>query len=335
MKPPYQVPSMVEITAMLPNGLTHVSTFSGCGGTCLGFRMAGFTTLWANDSDRHAQRTYRLNHPGTVLDPRDIRDVTAADILQATKLEVGQLDVFEGSPPCTAFSRAGRGAKKWGGVVEHAGVLNVKVEELSFEFVRILGGLMPRAFVVENVPAWAERANAAYLYETRRRMEALGYRTKTRVLDAHWFGVPQQRRRLIIVGCRDGVEPRFPADSAWRYALRDAVPGAARVEGYEFYRTRLYPPDRPFPTVMASGPRSGCRVCIDGAVRGLTIAELKRVCSFPDDFLLEGSEAEQWRRLGNSVPPLMARAIAAALRDALTDEDRQVSVLSRRCPVTT
>src|SRR5262245_57676400 len=159
---------MDEIATVPLNGLTHVSTFSGCGGTCLGFRMAGFKTLWANDSDDGAQATYRANHPGTFLDTRDIRDVTADHILRETSLQLGELDVFEGSPPCTVFSRAGRGAKKWGGVAEHAGVLNVRVEELSFEFVRLLSGLMPRAFVVENVPAWAEKPNALYLFETRR-----------------------------------------------------------------------------------------------------------------------------------------------------------------------
>ncbi len=322
MTPPYLVPSMAEIAATPPNGLTHVSTFSGCGGTCLGFRMAGYATLWANDSDEHAQASYRANHPGTFLDTRDIREVRAADILREAKLEVGQLDVFEGSPPCIAFSRAGKGAKGWGGVAAHAGARDVRVEELPFEFARLLGGLMPRAFVVENVPAWGEGDNAPYLYETRRRMKALGYRTRTRVLDAHWFGVPQARRRLIIVGMRDGFEPRFPPPCAVRYSLRDAVPGAARVEGYEFWRAALRSADRPMPTIMTS-PK--LKVCVDGAVRQLTIAELRRVCSFPDDFLLEGPEAEQWRRLGNSVPPLMARAIGGALRDALIGADSRAT----------
>lgn len=306
MTPPYRVPSMTEIAATPPNGLTHVSTFSGCGGTCLGFRMAGFSTLWANDCDEHAQTSYRANHPGTTLDPRDIREVTAADILAATGLAPGELDVFEGSPPCTPFSRAGKGAKGWGAPD--------RVEELSFEFVRLLGGLMPRSFVIENVPAWGEGHNGAYLYETRRRAKAAGYRTRTRVLDAHQFGVPQARRRLIVIGARDGVEPRSPVPGAVRYSLRDAVPGASHVEGYEFYHARLRPADLPMPTIMTA-PK--LKVCVAGTVRPLTIVELKRVCSFPDDFVLEGSAAEQHKRLGNSVPPLLAKAVAMAICDTL------------------
>ena len=320
MKLPYRVPSMSEIAATPPNGLTHVSTFSGSGGTCLGFRMAGYATIWANECDDHAQQSYRANHPDTVLDPRDVRDVTAADILAAAGLSIGQLDVFEGSPPCTAFSRAGKGAKKWGGIDRHAGAKTVKVEELAFEFVRLLGGLMPRAFVVENVLAWAEGSNAAYFYETRRRMKALGYRLRTRAINAHSFGVPQDRWRLIVAGVRDGlgVEPWFHlTDATWHYSLCDVVPGTSCVAGYEFGQDRLRSADRPMPTVMTSPT---LKVCVDGVVRQLTIVELKRVCSFPDDFRLEGSKTEQWRRLGNSVPPLMARAIAIALRDALLGE---------------
>ena len=75
MKPPYTLPSMAEISAVPRNGLTMVSTFSGCGGTCLEFRMAGYRVRWANGSDAHAQETYRRNHPGAHLDPRDIREV--------------------------------------------------------------------------------------------------------------------------------------------------------------------------------------------------------------------------------------------------------------------
>jgi DNA (cytosine-5)-methyltransferase 1 len=159
---------MREIDSIEPCGLTHVSTFSGCGGTCLGFRMAGFRTLWANDSDPKAAPSYRANHPAAFLDTRSITDVRAEDILAQTGLKPGELDVFEGSPPCTAFSHAGKGAKKWGGVEKHAGAKGVKVEELAFEWVRLLGGLRPRAFSVENVPAWAEGAARAYFHETRR-----------------------------------------------------------------------------------------------------------------------------------------------------------------------
>ena len=323
MKPPYRVLSMAEIAAIPPNGLTHASTFSGCGGTCLGFRMAGFKTAWANDSDASAQQSYRANFPTTYLDTRNICDIQPHDILAATGLKVGELDVFEGSPPCTAFSTAGRGATEWGRERkhrrEHSGATDTKVEveELSFEFVRLLGGLMPRAFVVENVPAMAQGHNKAYLHETRRQMEALSYRLETAILNAYAFGVPQNRRRLFIVGVHPSAPTYslFPSpDQAVRYGLSDAVPGATHVEGYEFYETRLQSAERPMPTVMTGAK---LKIGVDGVVRYPTVDELKRICSFPDDFALLGTVTEQRRRLGNAVPPFLAKAIATSLRKVL------------------
>lgn len=99
-KPPYIVPPMTQVENMPDNGLRVASTFSGAGGTCIGFRMAGFRSIWASEFVDAAREVYELNHPGVPVDARDIRDVTAQDILDATGLSVGELDVLEGSPPC-------------------------------------------------------------------------------------------------------------------------------------------------------------------------------------------------------------------------------------------
>src|SRR3990167_9987145 len=98
MKPPYRVPLMSEISQLPWNGLNTVSTFSGCGGSCLGFKMAGYRVLWANEFVPAAQDTYRANHHGTHLSTADISTVTGAQIRDV----IGgiDLDVFEGSPPC-------------------------------------------------------------------------------------------------------------------------------------------------------------------------------------------------------------------------------------------
>ena len=113
-KPPYRVPLMTEINALPWNGLSIVSTFSGCGGSCLGFKMAGYKVLWANEFVPAAQDTYRANHQTTHLDTSDIRTVTGAQIREV----IGDidLDVFEGSPPCSSFSLAGKRQQGWGQV---------------------------------------------------------------------------------------------------------------------------------------------------------------------------------------------------------------------------
>jgi DNA (cytosine-5)-methyltransferase 1 len=114
-KPPYQVPSMEDIRAIPLNGFNAISTFSGCGGSSLGYRMAGFRVLWANEFIDAARDSYNANKAlYTIVDGRDIRSVTAADILTAINLKEGELDLFDGSPPCASFSTAGKREAGWG-----------------------------------------------------------------------------------------------------------------------------------------------------------------------------------------------------------------------------
>ena len=97
IKPPYTVPTMAEIERITWNGYNVVSTFSGGGGSCLGYRMAGFRVLWANEFVEEAQKTYRENHPGVILNTKDIRTVTPDEILQEIGMKPGDVDLFDGS----------------------------------------------------------------------------------------------------------------------------------------------------------------------------------------------------------------------------------------------
>jgi DNA (cytosine-5)-methyltransferase 1 len=112
-KPPYRVPSMAEIAAVPWNGFTAISTFSGCGGSCLGYRMAGFRVAWASEFIPAAAEVYRANHHETILDTRDIRKVKPSEVLAAAGLKPGELDLMDGSPPCASFSTAGKREKHW------------------------------------------------------------------------------------------------------------------------------------------------------------------------------------------------------------------------------
>jgi DNA-methyltransferase (dcm) len=411
-KPPYRVPSMAEVAAVPWNGLAVASTFAGCGGSCLGYRMAGYRILWANEFEANAAAAYRDNAaPGTVLDRRDVRHVRPEEVLEACGLEPGGLDLLDGSPPCQSFSMAGQRARSWGRVMAHSDGTTQRSDDLFGEYVRLLRGLRPRAFVAENVAGMTAGVAKGHFLEVLRELRASGYRVRAKVLDAQWLGVPQRRARLILVGVRDdlGPDPAFPAPLPYRYTLRDALPWVGRVverTGGDFSRRPLdggepahtvlsggaghwtveggagrvivdakrpgQPAqdvtDRPGPTVTAGGAGSwtvepeawlagdvaerwdrlgaggqdrerfnlvrpdpdrpaptmaaawGSSATLAVAThpterRKFSIAELRRVCSFPDDFSLPGTYAQQWARLGNSVPPLMARAVGEALRD--------------------
>jgi DNA (cytosine-5)-methyltransferase 1 len=324
VKPPYSVPSMAEIEATEPNGLVVASTFSGAGGSCLGYRMAGFQVAWANEFEPHAVETYRRNHPATVLDERDIRKVKGQDILDA----VGPIDLFDGSPPCQSFSMAGKRSSGWGKEIAHADGTTQVSDDLFFEYARLLGELRPRVFVAENVAGLVRGVAKGYYKRIFAALVDQGYSVRTRLLDAQWLGVPQSRKRVILIGYRDDVpkpdDNWHPSPFPWRYSIAEACPaasGASQQRPVMELSTNRFAkqprPSEPSPTVLAS---SAGWSDISVERRKLSIAEVKRLCSFPDDFDLQGSYAQQWARLGNSVPPLMMRAVAEKIaRQLLLD----------------
>jgi DNA (cytosine-5)-methyltransferase 1 len=364
---------MAEIRALPWNGLTVASTFSGCGGSCLGYRMAGFRVVWANEFVPAAQDSYKANADAAcVLDVRDIKKVQPADILKATGLRVGELDLFDGSPPCQAFSTAGKREKGWGKNKRYEHGASQKNETLFDEYVRLLRGLRPKVFVAENVSGLVKGTAKGYFLEILAALKASGYRVTAKVLDAKWLGVPQSRQRLIFVGVREdlGLDPMHPKPLPYLYTVRDALPWLTSCKsGPTGFGVGSLKMDAAAPTVPASmqAPYSGHRVEAETDISGyaigaewdklkpgeqseryfslqrasedspspcashgntstagvthpterrkFTIAELRRICAFPDDFILTGTYAQQWERLGNSVPPVMMKHIADAVRD--------------------
>ncbi len=251
-KPPYRVPSMAEVAAVPWNGLKVASLFAGGGGSSLGYRMAGYRVVWASEFVPIAQDTYRLNMaPGTILDGRDIKQVQPAEILAATGLAVGELDLLDGSPPCQAFSTAGRRSAGWGEDKTYEHGAKQKNEELFTEYVRILRGLMPRAFVAENVSGLVKGVAKGFFLEILADLKASGYVVEARLLDAQWLGVPQQRSRIIFVGVRRdlGLAPAFPSPLPWRYSVREACPWLGRVHDTSGLYSAGDVTDRPSPAV--------------------------------------------------------------------------------------
>lgn len=370
-KPTYRVPSMGEINVIPWNGFRVVSTFSGAGGSCLGYRMAGFKVIWANEFVPAAQESYRANKAADCfLDGRDIRTIKPEEILSATGLQQGELDLFDGSPPCQAFSTAGKREKGWGKGKKYEHGVVQKNEELFSEYIRILRGLRPKTFVAENVSGLVKGTAKGYFLEILAELKASGYRVKCKILDAQWLGVPQMRQRTIFVGVREdlGLDPVHPKPLPYRYSVREAIPWIARAQhdtsgimscgpiadrpspavmanragthfveaetdisryaigqellppsrqGTNAFNTTLIDPDKPSGTVTIASPGNDLAVPIPGRTerRKFTIAELKRICAFPDDFVLVGSYTQQWERLGNSVPPVMMYHIAKKIRD--------------------
>lgn len=256
-KPDYRLPTMAEIAAVEKNGLVAVSTFSGCGGSTLGLRWAGYSVLFANEFVPEAHKVYVANHPTPIVSDRDIRTLGAPEIRKALDVAgllptSAEIDLLEGSPPCDSFSLAGKRSAGWQQEHDYSGTKQ-RTDDLFFEFVRLLDGLRPRAFVAENVAGLIRGVAIGYFERVKAAMSACGYRVESKLVDASWLGVPQKRERVFFVGVREdlGRDPVFPSPLPYRRTLRDALPELAAIRTWK----RVVGPDEPAPTVQTHGRR--------------------------------------------------------------------------------
>jgi DNA (cytosine-5)-methyltransferase 1 len=339
---------MEEIRKIPWNGYNVVSTFAGCGGSSLGYRMAGFRVLWANEFVPAAQETYLANcEKYTYLDPRDIREVKPEEILEKINLTRGELDILDGSPPCASFSVCGRREEGWGRIRQYSEIRQ-RTDDLFFEYIRLIKGIQPKVFVAENVNGLVKGKAKGYFIEILQAMKECNYRVCCKLIDAKWLGVPQSRQRIIFIGVRDdlGIEPVYPRPLPYYYTIRDSftnlvnnVPPEISIQKYEIgkewrklnsgqqsnkyfnlVRTCF---NKPCPTVVVEGGNiSTASVTHPSEQRKFSIPELKRICSFPDDFILTGSFAQQWERLGRAVPPVMMFHIADTIRREILNKVR-------------
>lgn len=305
---------------------TVISTFAGCGGSSLGYKMAGFNEFLAIDFDKNAHETFKLNFdcPAWL---RDIKTVTAQEILDFTGIKKGELDILDGSPPCQGFSTAGK---------RNVGDSR---NDLFKEFVRLIDGLQPKVFVMENVSGMIKGKMKGMFIEIITTLKGLNYNVKCKVMNAMYYGVPQSRQRTIFIGVRKdlNVEPSYPVPSREVITVKQALNGyigtfeAPLTKCSEKYwdllkygesASKYHPtgglfgmiklhPDKPSPTILKS---CGNPVCHYKEKRFLDSTELKKIGTFPDEFKFIGKIGKVRDRIGNSVPPKLMQAIAENIK---------------------
>ena len=313
------------------NAPTVISTFAGCGGSSLGYSMAGYRELLAVEWDDNAVETFRLNFPDVPVYHGDIAKLSVEECLRLAGVAPGELDVLDGSPPCQGFSTAGKRQ------------MDDPRNSLFREYVRLLRGLQPKVFVMENVSGMVKGKMKLVFAEIMRELKASGYIVSARLLNAMYFNVPQSRERLIFIGVREdlGIAPSHPKAEQKPFTVRLAIegcesvidappwrkfnldlwnrqkPGDNGIDGKYFNHVRM-DFDKPSPTVPKSavfGGFVGLYHCT--SPRSLNIGELKRIGSWPDGFSFTGSYEDALNRIGNSVPPLFMRSIARHVRGQL------------------
>ena len=359
-----------------------IDLFAGAGGLSLGFEQAGFDIAAAVEIDPIHCATHEFNFPNSKVICASVVDTTGDEIRSRAGLGDADIDVVFGGAPCQGFSLIGKRA------------LDDQRNQLVFHYVRLVAELRPKYCVFENVKGLTLGKHAQFLNELIAALGLAGYKVVLpyRVLNASDFGVPQDRRRLFLIGARtDQAMPTYPeparqktpvwdaigdlpdADQFFELATLDSVLTQWTSESIYARRMRGQFPDpsnfgyhRRFdPNILTSSlrtehtalsqqrflatasgdtepisrfkklhPQGFCNTLRAGtdSARGaftsprpihpflprvITVREAARLHSYPDWFRFHSTKWHGFRQIGNSVPPLLGRAVASQIVSAL------------------
>lgn len=325
-----------------PEAPTVFSTFACGGGSSMGYKRAGFRVLGNCEIDPKIAAVYKANLHPPVSYVEDIRDFVKRDDLPEA---LYQLDVLDGSPPCSTFSLAGDREKAWGKEKMFAeGQKKQMLDDLFFVFLEAVAKLRPKVFVAENVSGLLMGNARGYVKQIVGDAKSLGYDVQLFKLNAASMGVPQNRERVFFVANRCGYpklslrfceEPipfgdvrskhgkRFANDdSLYKELLKHRIATdrsiadiKLRVEGkYSGMCNRLFHDDKVADTVTASGCKF--RMC-DGL--WLSDEDIRNVSSFPQDYDFCGRSVQFI--CGMSVPPSMMANVAHEIKVQWLDLD--------------
>lgn len=314
---------------------TVISIFAGCGGSSLGYSIAGYKELLAVEWDNNAVKSFELNFPDIPIYHGDVHKLSVSQCLSLAKCKIKELDVLDGSPPCQGFSTSGK--RK----------MQDTRNQLYHQFIRLLRGLEPKAFIMENVSGLIKGKMKIIFADIMKELKSSGYQVRCKLLNAKYYLVPQSRQRLIWIGTRNdleikpsyskGIKKIITVRKAWvnigngdkgkklkgiREKLYWATPkgdclekGSKKILGKkEYYTSRRLSFSKPSNCLTKS---MGSGIYYPNEARYISISELKRLQSYPDQFQLSGTKNKKWGQIGNSVPPLFMYHIANYVKGLL------------------
>ncbi len=326
----------------------YIDLFAGAGGMSLGFDNAEFENVLAVEYDKCFAETYSFNFPKHNLKVADIRNISNDEI----KKLIGnkKIDVIIGGPPCQGFSIAGKIGRNF---------IDDERNQLFKEFVRFVEVIKPRIFVMENVAALKTHNKGKTIEEIIKEFEKIGYTVKCDVLNAVNYGVPQQRRRIFVIGTLAKENKfNFPKKTTKQMTIKEALKDLPELKSGEtsdipnhnamnhskqMLEKMSYVKDggdrNDIPEDIR--PKSGDirkyirynsnepSICITGDMRkvfhfnqnrALTGRELARIQTFPDNFIFRGNAGKVQQQIGNAVPPRLAFQIANSVKEVLDNE---------------
>jgi len=325
--------------------MNYIDLFSGAGGFSLGFKNAGFKNVFSLDSNKEFNKTYKFNFPKDILIEKEIEKLSVSEIKKL--IHKKKIDVIIGGPPCQGFSIAGNVGRKF---------LDDPRNNLFKEFAKVVSAVKPKIFVMENVARLYTHNKGLTRKDIINTFNKIGYIVDCKVLCSADYGVPQIRNRVIFIGNKLNLKNKFPNKKVSKYnsiksAIRD-LPKLNSGEQSEIPNHNAMNHKKDMLYKMSFVKDGGNRnqipknirplsgdirkyikynsmapsICITGDMRkvfhynqnrALTVRELARIQSFPDDFIFQGSKISQQQQIGNAVPPLMAKEIALNIMEML------------------
>ena len=321
---------LTDLDLVKKNGLRVLSCFSGGGGSSIGYKMSGCDVVGFCEVDRKMAETYLMNL--SVKHPY-IMPIQKFKNLGDDLIDFYNIDILDGSPPCSSFSMIGSREKDWGKEKNYKeGVIKQKLDTLFFDFVELADNIKPKMIIAENVKGLIYKNAISYFNEIIRRLDYIGYDTNAFIVKGQSLGLPQMRERVFIVGrrkdlikknkplnlffnekqinCNDvnvenSIGREIPRDSSlYRNWIRRKK--NKKFRGYFGYGMAQY--DRPCPTVLSSGSEKMFHWAKPNYVSKEFIVKCS---SFPSDYRFTPCGSDYV--CGMSVPPLMMHRVSSQI----------------------
>jgi len=315
------------------HGLKVFGTFVCGGGSTMGYKLAGYEHLGGVEIDPPIAEIYKTNHNPKYMYNEDIREFNKRTDLPA---ELYDLDLLDGSPPCSTFSMAGSREKGWGKEkVFREGQTMQTLDDLVFVYCETIIKLQPKTFILENVKGIILGNAKAYAKAIVLKMTKAGYNVQVFCLNAASMGVPQKRERVFFIGYKNDLKfpdlklefnenniiyGEFKSDilgiklteetiSIWKYRIKsdqDLATIHLRIGNKKKRYQLKFVHDSQTPNTLVAGPDS-IPIRFDQPNR-ITMDECKMIGSYPIDFDFNNIHPNYL--IGMSVPPVMTAQIA-------------------------
>lgn len=316
------------------HGKRVFGTFICGGGSSMGYKLAGYHHLGGVELDPEIAKDYEANHHPQYLYVEDIRDFNKRTDLPA---ELYQLDLLDGSPPCSTFSTAGARENAWGKEKKFAeGQKMQTLDDLVFVYCDTIAKLMPKVFLLENVSGLIKGNAKSYAKRIVQRLDEIGYTTQVFLLNAATMGVPQARERVFFIGHKKEFNlPKLVMDFNEQPIVfgefADTEGGAPMTEyklnlwkhrekgdtNFSHINQRLKGKTSLFNDALVHKERVCSTLCANGdrhthfeIPMHMTDHEMKCVSTFPQDYKFTEKSNRLQFLTGMSVPPIMTAQVA-------------------------